>query len=74
MTKAGLYLENELSRDLGRKDALAGEQLVAKGMKVLSLTGADAKTFGELAYTSQWDVVEKRDPVLGKKLCALIGR
>ncbi len=73
MTKAGMYLETELSKDLGRKDRLAGAELDKKGMKVFSLSSADAKKFNELAYTSQWDVVEKRDPVIGAKLRALIG-
>jgi TRAP-type C4-dicarboxylate transport system substrate-binding protein len=74
LTKAGLYLENELSADLGRKDAAAGDELVKKGMEVLTLKGKDAETFSELAYTSQWDVVEKRDPTIGVKLRALIGK
>ncbi len=43
-------------------------------MKLLKLSDADSKTFLDLAYTAQWDVVEKRDPVVGKKLHALIGR
>ena len=37
---------------------------------MLSLPGPDAKPFGKLAYTSQWDVVEKRAAALGKKLRA----
>ena len=65
ITKAGMHLENELSMDLGRKDRLAGAELLKKGMKVFALGGADAKKFNELAYTSQWDVVEKRGPVIG---------
>ena len=75
MTNAGLYLENELSADLGRKDRAIGNELVTtKGMTLNKLSAADSKKFLDLAYTSQWDVVEKRDPVLGKKLRALIGR
>ena len=74
MTKAGLYLENELSADLGRKDREIGNKLVTeKGMKLLKLSDADSKKFLKLAYKAQWDVVEKRDPVIGKKLRALIG-
>lgn len=75
LTKAGLYLENELSADLGRKDRAIGEQLVTtKGMKRNVLSAADSAKFLDLAYTAQWDVVEKRDPVLGKKLRSLIGK
>lgn len=75
LTKAGLYLENELSADLGRKDRAIGKQLVTqKGMKLLTLSKADSKKFLDLAYTAQWDIVEKRDPVIGKQLRALIGR
>jgi len=75
LTKAGLYLENELSADLGRKDRAIGKQLVTKmGMTLLTLPDADAKKFLDLAYTAQWDVVEKRDPVIGAKLRALIGK
>jgi TRAP-type transport system periplasmic protein len=75
MTKAGLYLENELSADLGRKDRILGEKLHSeKGMKLNKLSAADSKKFLDLAYTAQWDVVEKRDPVVGKKLRALIGK
>ena len=75
MTKAGLYLENELSADLGRKDRAIGEQLVTtKGMTRNKLNAADSAKFLDLAYTAQWDVVEKRDPVLGKKLRSLIGK
>jgi TRAP-type C4-dicarboxylate transport system substrate-binding protein len=75
MTKAGLYLENELSADLGRKDREIGNKLVSeKGMRLLKLSKADSEKFLDLAYTAQWDLVEKRDPVVGKKLRALIGR
>ena len=74
LTKAGLYLENDLSADLGRKDREMGQQLLTKGMQLLTLPKADAKKFLDLAYTAQWDVVEKRDPVIGKKLRALIGK
>ena len=74
LTKAGLYLENELSRDLGRKDAAAGVELVKKGMKVFTIKGKDAETFNHLAYISQWDVVEKRGPVIGAKLRSLMGK
>ena len=75
MTKSGLYLQNELSADLGRKDRILGAKLHSeKGMKLNKLTGADAEKFLDLAYTAQWDVVEKRDPVIGKKLRALIGK
>jgi TRAP-type transport system periplasmic protein len=75
LSKAGLYLENELSADLGRKDRAIGKQLVTeKGMKLLSLPPGDAAKFIDLAYKAQWDVVEKRDPVIGKKLRALIGK
>ena len=75
LTKAGLYLENELSADLGRKDRELGNQLVTKkGMKLLKLSPADSEKFLDLAYTAQWDLVEKRDPVIGKKLRALIGK
>jgi TRAP-type C4-dicarboxylate transport system substrate-binding protein len=75
MTKAGLYLENELSADLGRKDREIGNQLVSeKGMTLLTLSDADSRKFLDLAYTAQWDVVEKRDPVIGKQLRALIGK
>ncbi len=75
LTTAGLYLENELSADLGRKDREIGNRLISeKGMKLLKLSDADAEKFLDLAYTAQWDVVEKRDPVVGKKLRALIGR
>ena len=75
LTKAGLYLENELSADLGRKDRELGNQLVTKkGMKLLKLSPADSEKFLDLAYTAQWDLVEKRDPLIGKKLRALIGK
>ncbi len=75
LTTAGLYLENELSADLGRKDRALGKQLVTeKGMTLLKLSDADSKKFLDLAYTAQWDLVEKRDPVVGKQLRALIGR
>lgn len=75
MTKAGLYLENELSADLGKKDRAIGDQLVKeKGMKLLSLSKADSEKFLGLAYKAQWDVVENRDPVIGKQLRALIGK
>ena len=75
MTKAGLYLENELSADLGRKDREIGDKLVSeKGMKLLKLSKSDSAKFLDLAYTAQWDIVEKRDPVVGKKLRALIGK
>jgi len=75
LTKAGLYLENELSAELGRKDRAMGNELVTtKGMKRNILSAADSKKFLSLAYTAQWDVVEKRDPVVGKKLRALIGK
>lgn len=75
LTKAGLYLENELSADLGRKDREIGNQLVSeKGMTLLKLSDADSEKFLDLAYTAQWDVVEKRDPMVGKKLRALIGK
>ena len=43
-------------------------------MKLLNLSAADAKKFRDLSYTAQWDVVEKRDPAVGKKLRALIGK
>ena len=75
LTRAGFHLETELSADLGRKDREIGEQLVSeKGMKLLKLSDADSEKFLDLAYTAQWDVVEKRDPVIGKKLRALIGK
>ena len=75
LTKAGLYLETELSADLGRKDREMGNQLVTKkGMTLLKLSDSDSKKFLDLAYTAQWDVVEKRDPTVGKKLRALIGK
>ncbi|NQU71628.1 MAG: hypothetical protein HQ514_13825, partial [Rhodospirillales bacterium] len=75
LTTAGLYLENELSADLGRKDRAIGKELITtKGMKANVLSAADSKKFLDLAYTAQWDVVEKRDPVIGKKLRALIGK
>ncbi len=75
LTKTGLHLENELSADLGRKDRAIGERLISeKGMKLLKLSDADTKKFLDIAYTAQWDVVEKRDPVVGKKLRALIGK
>ncbi len=75
LTKAGLYLETELSADLGRKDRAMGDKLVSeKGMKLLTLSDADSKKFLDLAYTAQWDLVEKRDPLVGKQLRALIGR
>jgi TRAP-type transport system periplasmic protein len=75
MTTAGLHLENELSDDLGRKDKAIGKQLISeKGMKLLNLSAADAKKFRDLSYTAQWDVVEKRDPAVGKQLRALIGK
>ncbi len=75
LTTAGLYLENELSAELGRKDRAIGNELVTtKGMKRNILSAADSKKFLDLAYTAQWDVVEKRDPVVGKKLRSLIGK
>ena len=75
LTRTGLYLETELSADLGRKDRAIGDRLVSeKGMKLLKLSDADATKFIDIAYTAQWDVVEKRDPVVGKKLRALIGK
>jgi TRAP-type C4-dicarboxylate transport system substrate-binding protein len=75
LSKAGLYLENELSADLGRKDRAIGKQLITeKGMKLLKLSDSDAKKFLDLSYSAQWDVVEKRDPVVGKKLRSLIGK
>ncbi len=75
LTRTGLYLETELSADLGRKDRAIGDRLVSeKGMKLLKLSDADSQKFLDLAYTAQWDVVEKRDPVVGKKLRALIGK
>ena len=75
LTAAGLHLETELSADLGRKDRAIGQQLVTeKGMTLLKLSEADSEKFLDLAYTAQWDVVEKRDPVIGKKLRALIGK
>ena len=75
LTKAAIHLETELSADLGRKDREIGGKLISeKGMKLLKLPDADAAKFLELAYTAQWDVVEKRDPVVGKKLRALIGK
>ncbi|MEK9646792.1 MAG: TRAP transporter substrate-binding protein DctP [Alphaproteobacteria bacterium] len=74
LTNAGLYLENELSASLGKQDREIGNQLVTqKGMELIKLPDADAKEFLRLATKAQWDVVEKRDPVVGKKLRALIG-
>ena len=75
LTNAGLYLENERSADLGKQDRAIGDKLVSeKGMKLLTLPPADAQKFIDLAYKAQWDVVEKRDPVIGKKLRSLIGK
>ena len=54
LTTAGLYLENELSADLGRKDREIGNQLVTKkGMTLLKLSDADSKKFLDLAYTAE---------------------
>ena len=75
MNAAGLHLENQLSTDLGQKDKAIGNKLITeKGMKLLNLSAADAQKFRDLSFTAQWDVVEKRDPVVGKKLRALIGK
>lgn len=72
LEEAGIYLEEVLSAKMGKDDAAAGDEMIKKGMKVLSLPDADAKKFTELAYKSQWDVAEKRDPELGKKLRGLL--
>ena len=42
-----------------------------RGICSVRAPSADAKTFSELAYTSQWDVVEKRDPALPIRLFEL---
>ena len=72
LEEAGLYLEGQLSADMGRADDAAGVTMVGKGMKVSALPAADAEKFLKLAYESQWDLAEKRDPETGKKLRSLL--
>ena len=52
------------------------KKLDAKQQDVLTGTGLylENELSADLAYTAQWDVVEKRDPVVGKKLRALTGK
>ena len=74
LQKSGLYLENEISKNLGKLETDAAAALEKSGMQVSRLAPAEAKKFVDLAYSSTWASIEKQDPELGPKLRKLVLR
>jgi TRAP-type transport system periplasmic protein len=62
LTAAAHDVETRLATDFAAKDRAAGKELVAKGMKVITLKGDEGKKFVNLALDSYWGLLEKDRP------------
>jgi TRAP-type C4-dicarboxylate transport system substrate-binding protein len=72
LTKAGMALENELSKDLAAGDVAQGVKLFKGGLKKISLSPADSKKFLSIARESRWKDVIKKSPKIGPQLKKLL--
>lgn len=65
--------EREFGTVMTKKAEEEYAQLLASGVELLELSPEDTKRYVDLAYDTQWKVVEDANPDLAKKLRALFG-
>jgi len=74
LEKAALSVETTLSQKMAEADQAAGEAMVAKGMKVITLEGAEAETLVDTALDAYWGLLEEENPESMKKLRPLLSK